>query len=212
MKIFFGLTLGFILLFTNVAHSASGCCAGHGGVCGCACCDGKPLSTKCALSTSACDSQPKSGSTDSSHVRLGDRDLFIVQRVIDGDTLLLSNGTRVRLIGVDTPETVHPKKAVQYFGKEASNFTKSLVLGKKVWLEYDQNSRDKYARLLAYVFLEDNTLLNEEIIKQGYGYAYTKYPFRLMERFRLSEQEARKHERGLWKNPVNKQSPLPLTK
>lgn len=123
-------------------------------------------------------------------------------RVVDGDTIIVNIAgvkERVRLIGVDTPETKHPKKPVQYFGKEASTFTKRMVEGKKVRLEFDQNQRDRYGRLLAYVFLEDGTFLNAEIIKQGYGHAYTKYPFIYMEKFREYEREARLRKRGLWK-------------
>jgi micrococcal nuclease len=105
---------------------------------------------------------------------------------------------RVRLIGVDTPETVHPEKPVEYFGEEASAFTKKMVEGKKVLLKYDFQRRDKYGRLLAYVYLEDGTLLNAEIIKQGYGFAYTKYPFKYLDNFRRYEKEARENRRGLW--------------
>ena len=83
---------------------------------------------------------------------------FTCIRVVDGDTIILSNGERVRLIGVDTPETKHPNKPVQYFGKEASAFTKRMVEGKEVTLEYGQQQRDKYGRLLAYVYLMDGTL------------------------------------------------------
>lgn len=121
-----------------------------------------------------------------------------VSRVVDGDTIKLSNGETVRLIGVDTPETVHPKKPVQYFGKEASAFTKRVATGKGATLEYDHQLRDKYGRLLAYVHLSDGTDLNAEIVRQGYGFAYVKYPFKRMEEFRALERDAREHSRGLW--------------
>jgi micrococcal nuclease len=127
------------------------------------------------------------------------QDVVRVERVIDGDTVLLTNGERVRLIGVDTPETKHPQKPVERFGKEAYLFTKRMVEGKEVKLEYDQQKRDRYGRLLAYVYLMDGTFLNAEIIKQGYGFAYTKYPFKYMEEFRGYEREARENKRGLWK-------------
>jgi micrococcal nuclease len=122
-----------------------------------------------------------------------------VKRVIDGDTLLLANGERVRLIGVDTPETKHPQKPVQYFGKEAYLFTKRMVEGKEIRLDFDWQRRDRYGRLLAYVYLMDGTFLNAEIIKQGYGFAYTKFPFKCLEEFRRYEREARENRRGLWK-------------
>jgi len=124
---------------------------------------------------------------------------FVCTRVVDGDTIVVKGIGKVRLIGVDTPETKHPKKPVEYFGKEASAFTRRMVEGKKVRLEYDWQRKDKYNRVLAYVYLEDGTFLNAELIKQGYGHAYTKYPFKYLERFRKYEKEARENKRGLWK-------------
>ena len=111
----------------------------------------------------------------------------------------LNNSERVRLIGADTPETKHPRKPVQYFGMEAYQFTKQMVEGKVVRLEYDWQRRDRYRRLLAYVYLMDGTFLNAEIIKQGYGFAYTRYPFKFLDEFRLYEREAREKKRGLWR-------------
>ncbi|MEK6691073.1 MAG: thermonuclease family protein [Nitrospirota bacterium] len=105
----------------------------------------------------------------------------------------------VRLIGVDTPELSHPLKPVQYFAQEASFFTTKMVSGKKVKLEFDLEREDKYGRLLAYVFLPDGRMLNAEIIKQGYGFALTRFPFKYMEEFRQYEREARSKGLGLWK-------------
>jgi micrococcal nuclease len=119
-------------------------------------------------------------------------------RAVDGDTLELDGGERVRLIGVDTPETVDPRRPVQYFGKEASAFTRRMAQGRSVRLEYDQDTRDRYGRTLAYVYLEDGTFLNAEIIRQGYGHAYTRFPFRYQDQFLALEREAREQERGLW--------------
>jgi micrococcal nuclease len=119
-------------------------------------------------------------------------------RVVDGDTLELDGGERVRLIGVDTPETVDPRRPVEYFGKEASAFTRRMAEGKTVRLEYDQDTRDRYGRTLAYVYLPDGILLNAEIIRQGYGHAYTRFPFRYQEEFLALEREAREQGRGLW--------------
>ncbi len=126
-------------------------------------------------------------------------DIYRVKRVIDGDTLLLINGERVRLIGVDTPETKHPKKPVEYFGKEAYLFTKQMIDGKEARFEFEKQKRDRYGRLLAYVYLSDGTFLNAEIIKQGYGFAYTKFPFKYMRDFRRYEREAREKRKGLWR-------------
>jgi micrococcal nuclease len=133
------------------------------------------------------------------------QNFYLCTRVIDGDTIIVNidgKEERVRLIGVDTPETVHPNKPVEYFGKEASEFTKRMVEGKKVRLEYDWQRRDKYGRLLAYIYLEDGTFLNAEIIKQGYGFAYTRFPFKYLEEFRQYEREARENGRGLWGLPT----------
>lgn len=124
-------------------------------------------------------------------------------RVVNGDTIEFSIAGRtekVRLIGVDTPETVHPDKPVERFGREASAFTKRMAEGQPVRLEVDADTldRDRYGRLLRYVFLPDGKLLNTEIIAQGYGFAYTKYPFTKMEEFRRLGRGARENGRGLW--------------
>jgi micrococcal nuclease len=130
--------------------------------------------------------------------------VYEVKRVIDGDTILLSNGETVRLIGVDTPETKHPDKPVEYFGEEAYRFTKKMVEGNMVRLEFDWQERDRYGRLLAYVYLLDGTFLNAEIIKQGYGFAYTKYPFKYLDEYRDHEREARENNRGLWNKEIRR--------
>jgi micrococcal nuclease len=126
-------------------------------------------------------------------------EIYKVKRVIDGDTLLLINGERVRLIGVNTPETKHPQKPVEYFGREAYLFTKHMVDGKEARFEFERQKRDRYSRLLAYVYLLDGTFLNAEIIKQGYGFAYTRFPFKYMEEFRKYEREARENRQGMWR-------------
>ena len=125
--------------------------------------------------------------------------LVLVERVVDGDTLVIEGGARVRLIGVDTPETKHPSKPVEPLGPEASEFTRLLVEGKTVRLDYDRNRQDKYGRVLGYVYV-DGTFLNEELIRQGLSKAETQYSFsKLMkDRFLAAEQEARDNRRGLW--------------
>jgi len=135
------------------------------------------------------------------------QDVTKVKQVVDGDTLRLTNGEKVRLIGVDTPETKHPQKPVEQFGKEAYLFTKRMVEGKEVRLEFDWQRRDKYGRLLAYVYLTDGAFLNAEIIKQGYGFAYTKYPFKYLDEFGGYEKEARENRRGLWKDSEPRRKP-----
>ena len=122
----------------------------------------------------------------------------LVTRVIDGDTLVVQGVGMVRLIGVDTPETVDPRRPVQFFGKEASEFMRRVAQGKVVRLEFDAERKDRYGRTLAYVYLPDATFLNAEIVKQGYGHAYTVFPFRHRDQFRGDERVAREAERGLW--------------
>ena len=122
----------------------------------------------------------------------------LVTRVVDGDTIVVAGVGTVRLIGVDTPETVDPRAPVQFFGKEASEFTRRMAEGKAVRLEFDAQGTDKYQRTLSYVYLSDGTFLNAEIVKQGYGHAYVKYPFKYLEQFRGYEREAREGQRGLW--------------
>jgi endonuclease YncB( thermonuclease family) len=112
--------------------------------------------------------------------------LVEVKRVIDGDTLQLGTGGTVRLIGVDTPETKDPRKPAQAFGKEATAFTQRTVVGQRVRLEYDQQRQDKYGRTLAYVYLENGTFVNAEIIRQGYKFAYVKYPFKYLDQLAFS--------------------------
>jgi len=121
-----------------------------------------------------------------------------VVRVVDGDTLLLDGDERVRLIGIDTPESVDARRPIEYLGKEAAAFTRRLAEGKRVRLAYDQERSDRYGRTLAYVFLEDGTFLNAEIIRQGYAHAYTRFPFQYSDQFRAYEREAREQRRGLW--------------
>lgn len=121
----------------------------------------------------------------------------------DGDTLTIDmNGTseRVRFIGVDTPETQDPRTSVQCFGKVASEFTKSLIGDNSLRLEADptNTNRDRYNRLLRYVYLPDGRLVNAEIIKQGYGFAYTLFPFEKLDEFREYERQAREQGLGLW--------------
>ena len=127
----------------------------------------------------------------------------LVTRVVDGDTIIvLINGVseKVRLIGVDTPETVDPRRPVQCFGKEASAFTKALLENKLVRLETDssQGDKDKYGRLLRYVYLGD-ILVNEKIIAEGYGHEYTyRTPYRYQSKFKLAQKEAEGAQNGLW--------------
>ena len=122
----------------------------------------------------------------------------LVSRVIDGDTIVVDTVGTVRLIGVDTPETVDPDEPVGCFGPEASSFTRSVATGRMVRLEFDTDRVDRFGRTLAYVYLPDDVFLNATLVQQGYGYAYTFFPFRYLEQFRGLEREARDARRGLW--------------
>ncbi|MDD2656860.1 MAG: thermonuclease family protein [Patescibacteria group bacterium] len=132
---------------------------------------------------------------------------YKVTRVVDGDTFkIMYNGKEesVRLLGIDTPETVDPRKPMQCFGKEASNKMKNLVEGKIVRLESDETNddKDKYDRLLRYAYLEDETFVNAEMVKQGYAYAYLTYPFIYSKDFKEYENQARTQKLGLWADGV----------
>jgi len=122
-----------------------------------------------------------------------------VTRVVDGDTFEIKSGEKVRMIGVDTPETVKPNHPVERYGKEASAYTKQLLTGQTVTLHFDIEPRDKYGRLLAYVYLPDGTFVNEKLLREGYGRVLTIPPnVKYADRFVQAEREARGRERGLW--------------
>ncbi|MEA3369091.1 MAG: thermonuclease family protein [Candidatus Ratteibacteria bacterium] len=122
----------------------------------------------------------------------------IVAKVIDGDTVILSNDDHIRLIGVDTPELNSASKPVRYFAEEAREFTKNMVEGKGVRLKYGPQKKEKHGRIFAYVYLSDGRLLNAEIIKQGYGYVFLGSPFKYQEKFKEYQNLAQKGKRGFW--------------
>ncbi|MFD2371952.1 thermonuclease family protein [Brevibacillus sp. GCM10020057] len=122
-----------------------------------------------------------------------------VERVVDGDTVELSTGEKVRLIGVDTPETVKPNTPVQPYGKEASDYSKKLLTGQRVKLKFDVEPYDKYKRLLAYMYLPDGTFVNEKLVREGYARIMTIPPnVAHADLFLAAEREAREQNRGLW--------------
>ena len=125
-----------------------------------------------------------------------------VTRIIDGDTIEIRyNGKsrKVALIGVNTPETVHPEKPIEAFGKEATAFIKNLLKGESVYLRFDSNRTDKYGRLLAYLYrAPDGLFVNLEIIRQGYGKVYTTFPFKHKALFQHYSGQAQQAGRGLW--------------
>lgn len=122
----------------------------------------------------------------------------LVKKAVDGDTIELENGQRLRYIGIDTPETVDPKQSVQCYGKEAASKNKELVEGKKVRLEMDVSNEDRYGRLLRYVFLGE-IFVNEYLVREGFAKA-SSYPpdVKYQDKLRLAEQLARENKKGLW--------------
>lgn len=138
---------------------------------------------------------------------------ILVKRAIDGDTLQLEDGQRVRLIGIDTPEVHESEKlyrdsqrsqqdirTIKELGRRAWEFTKNLVEGKRVSLEFDVEKRDRYKRLLAYVYLKDGTFVNAKIVQEGFASLLTITPnVKYADLFVKLYQEARNNKRGLWK-------------
>lgn len=144
---------------------------------------------------------------------------YKITRVIDGDTIEIkrldgkpienvAKNIKVRLLGINSPESVDPRRPVECFGKESADYVKSLAQGKVAALEYDftQSKFDDYGRLLAYVFIKDSgiadknvKMLNEEIIKNGYAYEYThNYPYKYQAQFKWLEGVAKNNNIGLW--------------
>jgi micrococcal nuclease len=165
----------------------------------------------------SCDQRAQVGNQRSSKTiaSIGTQDKYcdiLVNRVVDGDTLVLEGGQRVRLIGIDTPEmhesnklyrdsqrTKQAVETIKQLGKRAYQFTRGLVEGKRVKLEFDVEKKDKYNRLLGYVYLLDGTFVNAEIVKQGYASLMTYPPnVKYVDLFLKLSQEARENKRGLW--------------
>lgn len=123
-----------------------------------------------------------------------------VKRVIDGDTIELASGEKVRYIGIDTPEKNSPIVSKQCFAEESSAYNQSFVEGKNVKLTQDTSARDRYGRLLAYVYLEDGTFLNADLVKKGFAFA-SEYPPDTAKQALLdqAQESARSQGLGLWK-------------
>jgi micrococcal nuclease len=124
---------------------------------------------------------------------------YQLEYVFDGDTLLLATGQRVRLIGVDTPETVKRDHPVEPFGPEATQFTREFVAGGEVRLEFDRERLDRYGRWLAYVWVGER-MLNEELVRAGLARFEPEYHYSetMKRRFRIAQQEAQSARRGIW--------------
>lgn len=129
-------------------------------------------------------------------------DLYQVSRIIDGDTVEIEYEgvpTSVQLIGVNAPETVHPSIPPERFGREATAFIQYLLLDKFVYFDFDGDKKDKYNRLLAYVYRDsDDLFVNVEIIRQGYGQTDARFPFKFMNLFKYHESQARRERKIMW--------------
>ncbi|CAN5160014.1 hypothetical protein BH09PAT2_BH09PAT2_06730 [soil metagenome] len=128
-----------------------------------------------------------------------------VAKAVDGDTIQLTTGEKVRYVGMDTPETKHPTKGVQCFGHEASDKNKALVEGKKILMEKDVSETDRYGRLLRYIYLpnpeatHEALFVNEYLVEQGYAHVLTYPPYVKYNQIMLdAETVARTNNRGLW--------------
>jgi micrococcal nuclease len=143
------------------------------------------------------------------------RKIFSVIKVVDGDTLDIDapdgqyNTTRIRLWGVDTPETKNPKTGQMFFGPEAFEYTKKLTLGKQVlvYLDEGNNTRGYYGRLLAYVQLPDGRFLNEVLLSEGFGYADVRFRHSFYYKYKQLEAVARSQKKGLWEKVIRSQLP-----
>ena len=147
------------------------------------------------------------GVTASARAELSRMLRTVVVQHVDGDTVVVAlpapplgmkERERVRLLGVDTPPVGRAAGAAGALGERASAFTRQRLLHRLVLLAFDWDLRDRYGRLLAYVYLPDGTCFNAELVREGYAHAYTRFPFQFLEEFRALEREARGQERGLW--------------
>jgi len=140
---------------------------------------------------------------------------FTVVNVVDGDTIDIDlpdgkdEHTRIRLWGIDTPETKNPNVGVMYFGPQAAEFARKLVLGKPVtvYLDEGNNTRGKYGRLLAYVKLPNGGFLNEVLLTEGYAYADVRFRHSFYNRYKQLEASARSLKKGLWEKVTREQLP-----
>jgi micrococcal nuclease len=155
---------------------------------------------------------PEEAAASSDHARYNGRE-FAAIRVIDGDTLDIDSPdadaqyTRIRLLGIDTPETKGAAEPM-YFGLEASAFARESAEGRKVRVYLPaERTRDYYGRLLAYVKLPDGGFLNEMLIVEGYAYADTRFEHELLYKYRQLESMARSQDKGLWKNVTDDKMP-----
>jgi micrococcal nuclease len=134
---------------------------------------------------------------------------FRVQHVSDGDTIVLVDGRRVRYIGINSPELANESGPAERFGPEARDYNRKLVDGEKVRLEFDRERQDQYGRVLAYVFLPDDTFVNAELVKSGNAYCVFRRPNTKYDSLLLQlQREAMAKKAGIWERYPNEEGPL----
>ena len=156
------------------------------------------------VDTSKVNFLPENISTEKYVPRNPDMLGYTIVKVIDGDTVDIKKDDviqKVRLIGINTPESVDPRRGVECFGAEASDYMKSIASDREVYIELDdtQSKYDKYGRLLAYIYLTDGQMLNRKMIAGGYAHEYTyDKPYKYQKDFKDIEKFAKNNSRGLW--------------
>jgi endonuclease YncB( thermonuclease family) len=166
----------------------------------------------------SCHSHRQQGTSSQQRAAVSDYEryndkTFRVVKVVDGDTIDIDipdgkyDHTRIRLLGIDTPETKNPKIGVMYFGPQASEFTSKLTLERQVRVFLDVKSRDKYNRLLAYIQLPDGKFLNEELLSEGFAYADVRFKHSYYHKYMQLESVAKRAKKGLWEGITYDQLP-----
>lgn len=151
------------------------------------------LFTSCNwIVSSSTNSNQKTSTTNSNEYR-------IVKRVVDGDTFVMEDGEKIRLIGINAPEVGHNGEPEMPFGEEAKKYLKEKITGQKVRLEFDVDEKDVHGRTLAYAYLEDGTFINEDLVRNGWARAKS-YPPNTSKQDILfdAQEEAKKEKRNIW--------------
>jgi len=129
--------------------------------------------------------------------------LYKVIFVYDGDTVLLANGEKIRYLGINTPEINHENRKNEFMSIAARNFNRKLVNSKKVKLEFDQELKDRYGRILAYVYLKNGQMVNLLLLRKGMAYVlFSRFKLKYMKSFLDNQQKAMQEKSGIWRRPL----------
>ncbi len=135
----------------------------------------------------------------------------LVVRIVDGDTLMLAGGIKVRVLGIDAPEMEKDGRPADFLAHQAKAVLADLTLNKTIALEYDRLRYDQYGRLLAYLFLPDHTLVNAELVRRGLARVYFSAPnLRYQKALLTAQQEAIEAQRGIWRQLLQQDEPFYL--